>query len=37
VQTVPPGTLGALGGGERRTNTLTAASEQQSSGASRGD
>jgi penicillin-binding protein 1A len=37
VQTVPPGTLGALGGGERRTNTLTAASEQQSPGASRGD
>ena len=37
VPTVPPGTLGALGGGERRINTLTAASEQQSAEASRGD
>ena len=35
--TAPAGTLGELGGGESRINTLTAASEQQSAGASRGN
>jgi penicillin-binding protein 1A len=33
----PAGTLGELGGRERRINTLTAASEQPSAGVSRGD
>ena len=35
--TAPAGTLGELGNGERRVNTLTAASEQQSAGVSRGN
>ncbi len=35
--TAPAGTLGALGDRERRVNTLTAASEQQSAGVSHGN
>ena len=37
VLTAPAATLGELGGGERRINALTAASEQQPAGVSRGN
>jgi hypothetical protein len=37
VQAPPAGTLGALGGRPGRANTLTAATDQQSSGTSRRD